>query len=748
LCLAALADSRLASGGSSYNGPEVIIWNVADGTQLAKFEGHTRDVRCLAVLDGERLASGSDDHSVIIWNLADGTRLATLEGHTSDIYCLAALDGDRLASGSLDNSIIIWNLADGTQHKLEGHTGLASCLVAFDGNWLASGSYYGIRVRPVLHSAAYKFAECGSVFEFDEVARSCRDQHCLGDLFDAATMNTCDQEFWKETGLDEAKWDATTAITTQAHVFDAIAKVVNEETDPSSAMESLVKSVLGLMRDDDLLPDMKRRRVSNATIEKLAPSPLFRVVLDAKYATGPRQLLYVEFLSFLVVMLCFARVAAIDVLDFSAPWFLASKAVEKTIAVVVAFAVLAYFSAREVGQIKAVRAIELAQPEDHISMKSKEVLFDPDYYYETEGLTWYALAIPRYLVLFVVFLLFLPVWLVYFGLACAGKEYEWMKAFAGFDEVEGGIEVNKRSWFGKTIDEPITHDPLTFLGLPRAWRGDYWNWIDAATLGCAWAAFARAAMPGKHLSVDLASVTAILLWLRLMGFLKNLDQRLATFVLMMERIVCDIWVFLLFYFIWVLLFGSVFYMRLGTRHVDTFGFHDDGAPNAFESVRMTVFSLLLLSFTGDFEADNFPTHVDKALLIVYLLVTIIVQLNILIAIVSDSYDAARATGKGLYYRSHLELVTETAWAAKCFPKQLLPKIDEVWIKERLAAALMKHDDDDRGRIVDITRRTRAAVHADTRCIVAPIKRNIAALEARMVELQEMMQRLLAAQQAG
>jgi len=75
----------------------------------------------------------------------------------------------------------------------------------------------------------------------------------------------------------------------------------------------------------------------------------------------------------------------------------------------------------------------------------------------------------------------------------------------------------------------------------------------------------------------------------------------------------------------------------------TIDFHA-GAPNAFESVRFSIFSLLLLSFTGDFDADNYPTHVDQALLVTYLLVTVIVQLNILIAIVSDSYDAARASG--------------------------------------------------------------------------------------------------------
>ena len=94
-------------------------------------------------------------------------------------------------------------------------------------------------------------------------------------------------------------------------------------------------------------------------------------------------------------------------------------------------------------------------------------------------------------------------------------------------------------------------------------------------------------------------------------------------------------------------------------------------------MRFSIFSLLLLSFTGDFDADNYPTHVDQALLVTYLLVTVIVQLNILIAIVSDSYDAARASGKALYYRAHLSLVSETATiASRCIPRRLLPTIDE------------------------------------------------------------------------
>jgi len=70
-------------------------------------QGHTSQVYCLAALDHGRLASGSQDTSIIIWNLADGKQLAKLEGHTESVNCLAALPDGRLASGSDDGSIRI-----------------------------------------------------------------------------------------------------------------------------------------------------------------------------------------------------------------------------------------------------------------------------------------------------------------------------------------------------------------------------------------------------------------------------------------------------------------------------------------------------------------------------------------------------------------------------------------------------------------------------------------------------------------
>ena len=432
--------------------------------------------------------------------------------------------------------------------------------------------------------------------------------------------------------------------------------------------------------------------------------------------------------------------------------------------------ILAYFSVREAGQIRTARFFELTEIEDFVSKKWNSKRWVAP---EARGLRWYALALPRYVVLSMALVVLSPLRLVAWcttssepGLGkgsshASGKHLPGLAALhdahvsytcgahlklfrSWFDLTVGTLKGHyedsqhwwvqlakaQDSWYGRNVSRPILHDPTTFLGLPRAWRWDYWNWLDAAVLACSWTAFVRAATPGVHLSAHLAAATAVLLWLALFGFLKHLDQRLATFVLMFERIVRDLWIFLFFYLLWVLMFGSAFCILLGSTHAREFGFHDNSQPNAFESARMTIYSLLVLSFIGDFDPDNFPEPVDKFYLILYLLVTVVVQLNILIAIVSDSYDAAMARSEALYYRAHNDLITETWGIASWFPRCVRPTIDDAWIRERLAAALEEcRDGDNLGRIVDTTQRTRAAVKEDVQRAVAPLNAKIERLEA-------------------
>ena len=59
--------------------------------------------------------------------------------------------------------------------------------------------------------------------------------------------------------------------------------------------------------------------------------------------------------------------------------------------------------------------------------------------------------------------------------------------------------------------------------------------------------------------------------------------------------------------------------------------------------------------------------VAAVLLVFFILVVMIVFLNVLIAIVSDSYDLSMAKAEGLFLAVRCELITETALIASLLP---------------------------------------------------------------------------------
>ena len=70
------------------------------------------------------------------------------------------------------------------------------------------------------------------------------------------------------------------------------------------------------------------------------------------------------------------------------------------------------------------------------------------------------------------------------------------------------------------------------------------------------------------------------------------------------------------------MFASAFYLYLGPRKSDEFGFHD--GHNAFRTFPYTVYNLILLGFVGDFDPDNFDEVAVRVLLVFFILVVMIV----------------------------------------------------------------------------------------------------------------------------
>jgi WD40 repeat protein len=145
--------SRLASasgrGGLDVTGVaqpgEVKVWDARDGTELLALRGHTGIVNAVTFSpDGQRIATGSYDHTVRIWEgRAKGTALPLL-GHTGEVKSIVfAPDGQRLATTSEDQTVKVWDARRGAELlNLKGHAGMVT-VAAFsrDGGRLASGAY-------------------------------------------------------------------------------------------------------------------------------------------------------------------------------------------------------------------------------------------------------------------------------------------------------------------------------------------------------------------------------------------------------------------------------------------------------------------------------------------------------------------------------------------------------------------------------------------------------------------------------
>ena len=71
---------------------------------------------------------------------------------------------------------------------------------------------------------------------------------------------------------------------------------------------------------------------------------------------------------------------------------------------------------------------------------------------------------------------------------------------------------------------PAAYDPLTFVGLPKAWRGDVWNWLDAFVIATTMSALSYGMDPLSDETREAYMNAVVLaiggLYLNLLGYLR------------------------------------------------------------------------------------------------------------------------------------------------------------------------------------------------------------------------------------
>ena len=193
------------------------------------------------------------------------------------------------------------------------------------------------------------------------------------------------------------------------------------------------------------------------------------------------------------------------------------------------------------------------------------------------------------------------------------------------------------------------------LGLARTWFRDYWNYVDilASTGPISLIIYFFNYGNGEDYP-RLASIVSCFAWLKVLSYLKSFSQPISTFTLMIFTILVDLVPFMVVLCCIAAMFGHIFYLLLSTEALD---FHDDDAPHPFENYRDTFWTLYQ-TLLGEYDLDAFPDIYTKSFFFIYSFFVMIIFLNVLIAIVSDSYDMVLVNSGEIFWRSRLELIAE------------------------------------------------------------------------------------------
>jgi WD40 repeat protein len=138
--LACSPDETLVAGGCD-NG-EIYLWDQYTGAPRV-LRGHQQSVAAVAFIDGDMLASASDDQQVRLWNLRDGGSIHAIFSHDARVRRLAVCPGEPLlATGDGAGRIQLWSILTGNQIMQLDDLGAETTVLAFspDGLWLACGA--------------------------------------------------------------------------------------------------------------------------------------------------------------------------------------------------------------------------------------------------------------------------------------------------------------------------------------------------------------------------------------------------------------------------------------------------------------------------------------------------------------------------------------------------------------------------------------------------------------------------------
>lgn len=97
-----------------------LLWEVATGRMLRRFEGHDGGVNSATFsFDGKFVLTASDDRTARLWDATTGRTLRRFEGHAREVTSVTiSPDGRSVLTGSMDQTARLWDVTTGRELRL------------------------------------------------------------------------------------------------------------------------------------------------------------------------------------------------------------------------------------------------------------------------------------------------------------------------------------------------------------------------------------------------------------------------------------------------------------------------------------------------------------------------------------------------------------------------------------------------------------------------------------------------------
>ncbi len=233
---------------------------------------------------------------------------------------------------------------------------------------------------------------------------------------------------------------------------------------------------------------------------------------------------------------------------------------------------------------------------------------------------------------------------------------------ADVDVERGDEDTSKNSWSFRDMvwsSRDSSRFITVYLFMPVSWRSDAFNWVDLGMLTSCFMVEAHLLHHAiEHLDratdesdegIDLTQseytlrATCILfLWLEFFGFLKGTSMKMATFILMIQEILVNVDAFIFVFLCIIVMFAMMYHVLL----------RDVEGISEWRDFDMSLWQTWTYSL-GEFDDVAFQTDHASVLFSALMLVVVIIMMNILIAIVSDSYTDAMNRSGPLFWRARV-----------------------------------------------------------------------------------------------